>query len=78
MLTISIKLDFGYDRLAKLCRLKSAPDNQVDCCICLHSNDLNGGWTKTNCDHWFHFRCLEHWCKQIRFSLSCPVCRASI
>jgi hypothetical protein len=45
------------------------------CAICLSSEESNEEWTKLNCFHTYHTKCISEW---ILTKPNCPECRANI
>jgi hypothetical protein len=49
-----------------------------DCCICMEKTP-NENWTKINCGHMFHKKCLLKWISSgLENSKTCPICRNTI
>lgn len=46
-----------------------------NCIICLDDFNQNTIVTKTHCNHFFHYKCIEKWCFR---HLTCPFCREPI
>lgn len=46
---------------------------ELRCNICMENYILNDEITKLDCNHFFHFNCIEHWlCNE---HVTCPICR---
>jgi len=73
LVNIDIK---DYHSVANIIFISKNPDLIDTCVICLENFDTNSSLAELNCDHNYHFNCLDKWINCGHDN--CPLCRLSI
>lgn len=63
------------ERLPKYKVSQKHVDNETQCTTCMETFKLGEDVVKLDCDHIFHFPCIEPW---LHRNNSCPICRTEI
>ena len=64
--------EFKASRFLRVAKGPLGPEDDTPCIIC---GDPIAATALLDCQHCFHFGCLETWIKQVP---SCPICRSAI